>query len=64
MLANPSQSSDFAKQASNGKKACISLMLRVEIVYEEHIQDFISYAVSSFCFTLPQYVIMVLSQLV
>ena len=37
MLENPAQSSDFAKQASNGKKACISLMLRVEIVYEEHM---------------------------
>ena len=37
MLANPSQSSDFAKQASNGKKACISLMQRVEILYEEHM---------------------------
>ena len=37
MLENPAQSSDFAKQASNGKKAYISLMLRVEIIYEEHM---------------------------
>ena len=37
MLENPAQSIDFAKQARNGKKACISLMLRVEIVYEEHM---------------------------
>ena len=37
MLANPAMSSDFAKQASNRKKACISLMLRVEIGYKEHM---------------------------
>ena len=42
MLENPAQSSDFAKQASNGKKACISLMLRVEIVYEEHMSGLYS----------------------
>ena len=37
MLENLAQSSDFVKQVSNGKKDCISLMMRAEIVYEEHM---------------------------